>query len=71
MKEKIVNIKLVDELRGYWVIKNWEGIYKTLIYGARKQYNITESYQWFEYLYDEMKKRKPLKARVKSLIDTS
>jgi hypothetical protein len=57
VKEKIVNIKLVDELLGYWVIKNWENIYKTVIYGARKQYNIPESYQWFEYLYNEMKKR--------------
>jgi len=58
VKEKIVNIKLVDELLGYWVIKNWENIYRTLIYGTRKQYNIAESYYWFEYLYNEMKKRK-------------
>ena len=57
VEEKIVNIKLVDELLGYWVIKNWENIYKTVIYGARKQCNIPESYHWFEYLYDEMKKR--------------
>jgi hypothetical protein len=26
VKEKIVHIKLVDELLGYWVIKNWETI---------------------------------------------
>jgi len=57
VKEKIVHIKLVDELLGYWVIKNWENIYRTMIYGARKQYDIPESYQWFEYLYNEMKKR--------------
>jgi hypothetical protein len=56
VKEKIVNIKLVDELLGYWVMKNWETI-KPLVYGWRKQYNIPESYQWFEYLYNEMKKR--------------
>jgi len=56
VREKIVHIKLVDELLGYWVIKNWEAI-KPLVYGWRKQYNIPESYQWFEYLYNEMKKR--------------
>jgi hypothetical protein len=57
VKEKIVNIKLVDELLGYWVMKNWETI-KPLVYGWRKQYNIPESYQWFEYLYGEMMRRK-------------
>jgi len=57
VKEKIVNIKLVDELLGYWVIKNWETV-KPLVYGWRKQYDIPESYHWFEYVYNEMKKRK-------------
>ena len=61
VREKIVHIKLVDELLGYWVITNWENIYRTMIYGARKQYDIPESYQWFEYLYNELKKRKSLK----------
>ena len=64
VKEKIVHIKLVDELLGYWVIKNWENIYKNLIYGARKQYNIPESYHWFEYLYNEMKKREQLGSKI-------
>jgi len=57
VKEKIVHTKLVDELLGYWVIKNWETI-KPLVDGWRKQYNIPESYHWFEYLYNEMRKRK-------------
>jgi len=59
VKEKIVHIKLVDELLGYWVIKNWETI-KPLVYGWRRQYNIPESYHWFEYLYNEMQKREQL-----------
>jgi hypothetical protein len=59
VKEKIVSIKLVDELLGSWVTKNWETI-KPLVYGWRKQYNIPESYQWFEFLYNEMKKREQL-----------
>jgi hypothetical protein len=57
VKEKTVHIKLVDELLGYWVIKAWE-IMKLLVYGWRKQYNIPESFYWFEYLYNQMKKRK-------------
>ncbi|MGD0029504.1 MAG: hypothetical protein ABSC91_11255 [Candidatus Bathyarchaeia archaeon] len=60
VKEKIVHIKLVDELLGYWVIKNWETI-KPLVDGWRKQYNIPESYRWFEYLCNEMKKRQQQK----------
>jgi hypothetical protein len=56
VKEKIVNIKMVDELVGYWAIKNWETI-KPLVYGWRKEYGIPESYKWFEYLYNELKKR--------------
>jgi hypothetical protein len=59
-KENIVNIELVDELLGYWVIKSWENI-KPLVYGWRKQHNIPESYHWFEYLYNEMKKREQRK----------
>lgn len=57
VKEKIVSVKLVDELLGYWVVRNWETI-KPLVYGWRKQYEIPESYSWFEYLYNEMQKRK-------------
>jgi hypothetical protein len=60
VKEKIVHIKLIDELLGYWVIKDWETI-KPLVDGWRKQYNIPESYRWFEYLYNEMKKRQQRK----------
>jgi hypothetical protein len=63
VKEKIVQVKLIDELLGYWVIRNWEAI-KPLAYGWRKQYNIPESYHWFEYLYEEMKKRKQTGVRI-------
>ena len=57
VKEKIVHLELVDELLGYWVIKNWETI-KPLVDGWRKQYDIPELYHWFEYIYNEMQKRK-------------
>jgi hypothetical protein len=60
VKEKIVEMKMIDELIGYWIMKNWETI-KPLAYGWRKEYNIPESYRWFEYLYDELKKREQQK----------
>jgi len=60
VEEKIVNIKLVEKLLGYWVIKNWETI-KPACEDWRKQYDIPKSYQWFEYLYNEMKKREQRK----------
>ena len=56
VKERIVQIKLVDELLGYWVVKNWETV-KPLVYGWRQQYNIPKSYYWFEYLYNQIKRR--------------
>jgi len=60
VKEKLVHIKLVDEILGYWVIRAWELI-RQLVYGWRKQYNMPESYQWFEYLYNEVKKQRSRK----------
>jgi len=56
VKERTVHMRQVDELLGHWVTKNWETI-KPLVDGWRKQYNIPESYRWFEYLYNEKKKR--------------
>jgi len=64
VKERIVDMKHVDELVGHWVTRYWETI-KPLADGWRKQYNIPESYQWFEYLYNEKKKREQ-QAGVKS-----
>jgi hypothetical protein len=29
---------------------------RPLIYGWRKEYNMSESFSWFEYLYNEMRK---------------
>jgi len=54
--EKFVNIRLVDDLIGYGVIFLWEKM-KPLVEGWRKQLNLPKSFQWFEYLANEMKKR--------------
>jgi len=53
---KFVDIRLVDDFLGYGVVLAWEKI-KPLVYGWRKQYNMPKSFGWFEYLYNEMKKR--------------
>jgi hypothetical protein len=56
VNEKLVSEKLVCKLLGYWVIILWEKM-RPLIYGWRKEYNMSESFSWFEYLYNEMKRR--------------
>lgn len=46
---KFVNIKLVDDLWGYGFLFYW-GKLRPLIEGWRKQLNVPEYEQWFEYL---------------------
>jgi hypothetical protein len=50
-----IDIESVDELFGYRVAVFWEKL-KPLIEGWRKQLN-PQVAEWFEYLYDEMKKK--------------
>jgi len=50
-----IDIESVDELFGYRVAFFWEKL-KPLIEGMRKQLNPRVS-EWFEYLYNEMKRR--------------
>ena len=55
--EGFVNIKLVLGLfhaQG-WIML-WEKL-KPVVEGVRKTFGFPESYAWFEYLYDEVKKR--------------
>jgi len=52
----LADIKLVDKLFGYMVIWLWE-IVKPIVEGERKQFNQPKSLEWFEYLYNEIKKR--------------
>jgi hypothetical protein len=53
---KFADVEQVDDLFGYGVITMWEKT-KPLVEGWRKQLNIPKSTRWFEYLYNEMKKR--------------
>ena len=56
LQSKLADIKLIDKLFGYMVISLWE-ILKPIIEGMKKQSEQPRSLEWFEYLYNEMKKR--------------
>jgi hypothetical protein len=55
LHREFIEIELVDELFGYRIAVVWEKM-KPLIEGMRKQLNPRVG-EWFEYLYNEMKKR--------------
>jgi len=57
LRRKLVDIGLVDELFHAEVTLLWEKI-KPLAEGRRKELNQPTIYQSFEYLYDELQKRK-------------
>jgi hypothetical protein len=56
VNERLVSAESVYRLLGYWIILSWEKM-QPLVYGWRSQYNMPESFSWYEYLYNEMKKR--------------
>ena len=59
---KLIDIKLVDDLMSSYIKNDWEKV-KPIVEGMRKEDSI-RYYEWFEYLYNEMKKRE--QAGVKS-----
>ena len=56
LQSKLADIALVDKLFGYMVISLWEKL-KPVIEGMKRQSDEPRSLEWFEYLYNEMKKR--------------
>jgi len=56
LRRKLVDIGLVDELFHAEAAIIWKKV-KPLIEGRRKELNQPTLWEWFEYLYDEMKKR--------------
>jgi hypothetical protein len=57
LHRKIIDINLTYNLMGFTSIKLcWEKT-KPIITGLREQFNDPKIFGWFEYLYDEMKKR--------------
>jgi len=56
LKRKLIDISLVDDLFTAPTKLAWEKT-KPLAEDMRKHFNAPTVYEWFEYLYNEMKKR--------------
>ena len=56
LKRKIVNYTIIDDLFGGAIARAWEKV-RTGIIRSRQQQNDPTIYYYFEYLYNEMKKR--------------
>ena len=56
VKRKLVGVDLVDDLLSSNILWTWEKT-KPLTEGIRKMRARPQSWEWFEYLYNEMKKR--------------
>jgi hypothetical protein len=54
--KKLVNIDWIEDLMSESIIFTWEKM-KPIVEGYRKQYGFKKDLQWFENLYNEMKKR--------------
>jgi len=59
---ELANVGLVADFFGYGIILAWEKM-KPLVYGWREQYNMPKSFEWFEYVYNELKKREQLASK--------
>ena len=47
----------IDLVRNFWdVDMEWQKV-KSIVDGLRREFSIPEIFEWFEYLYDETKKR--------------
>ena len=56
LHRKLIDIELVDDLFSIAIKSNWEKV-KPIVEGRRKEFNIPAYWEYFEYLYNEMKKR--------------
>jgi hypothetical protein len=60
LQRKLVDTRMVEDLFGGAVARAWEKV-KTGVTKARQQLNDPTIYYYFEYLYNEMKKREQRK----------
>ena len=63
-KRRLISMDLVDDLFGTMILRTWEK-FKPLVKGRREQEGTTETLQWFEYLYNEMLKRKQQQEKIR------
>ncbi len=53
---KLIDVSLSARLLGIYAGYMWEKV-KPIVEGWRKQFDVPESMQWFEYLYNEIQRR--------------
>jgi hypothetical protein len=53
---KLIDIELVDDLFSIAIKQMWEKV-KPIVEGVRKERNLPQYWEYFEYLYNEMQKR--------------
>lgn len=56
LHRKLIDIELVDDLFSIAIKLYWEKV-RPIVEGIRKEANLPQYWEWFEYLYNEMKKR--------------
>jgi len=56
LHKKLVDVDLIDELMSESIIVTWEKM-KPIVEGYRKQYSFRKDLQWFENLYNEVKRK--------------
>jgi len=56
VKRKLISMDLVDDLFTGPILDTWEKT-KPLVEGSRQRRKRPQTLEWFEYLYNEMKKR--------------
>jgi ketosteroid isomerase-like protein len=56
LHKKLVDIDLIEDLMSEQIVVTWEKM-KPIVEGYRKQYGFKKDLQWFENLYNEVKKR--------------
>jgi hypothetical protein len=64
LHRKIIDINFLYDIFGSTAIKlHWEKV-KPVILGLREQFHDPRVFGWFEYLYDEVKKREQQRAKI-------
>ncbi len=56
LHRKLIDISVVDDLFSSPIKMAWEKM-QPVVKGLRKEYNLPQVLEWFEYLYNEMQKR--------------
>jgi len=69
VKRKLAGMDLVDDLLSSDILSTWQKM-KPLAEGDRKKSARPQAWEWFEYLYNEMKKREQKLKQSKDSVST-